>query len=94
MAIKSFTDKNAMSFFETGKAHRKLGWFSVHNIIRRKLLLLHWSGDLNDLRTPGNHLEMLKGDLKGFYSIRVNRRWRIIFKWDTEPYEVSIVDYH
>ncbi|MFY8172751.1 type II toxin-antitoxin system RelE/ParE family toxin [Planktothrix agardhii] len=35
---------------------------------------------MEDLRSPpGNRLEALKGDLKGFYSIRINEQWRIIF---------------
>jgi toxin HigB-1 len=45
--------------------------------------------------SPANRLERLKGDLKGFYSIRINDQWRVIFKGiDGEPYEVRIVDYH
>jgi proteic killer suppression protein len=44
---------------------------------------------------PSNRLERLKGDLREFYSIRVNDQWRVIFKWiDGEPHEVRIVDYH
>ena len=44
---------------------------------------------------PSNRLEKLLGDLKEFYSIRIDKQWRVIFKWiDGEPYEVRIVDYH
>lgn len=52
--------------------------------------------DINDLRVPpGNQLEKLKGDLKEYYSIRINKQWRIIFKWiGSDAYEVQIVDYH
>jgi toxin HigB-1 len=40
-------------------------------------------------------LEPLKGNLKGFHSIRINDQWRIVFRWtDQGPDEVSIVDYH
>jgi proteic killer suppression protein len=40
-------------------------------------------------------LEKLKGDLKEYYSIRINDRWRVIFRWlDGDAYDVSIVDYH
>lgn len=36
-----------------------------------------------DLRVPlSNHFEKLRGDLKGFHSIRVNKQWRLIFQWD------------
>ncbi len=42
-----------------------------------------------------NRLEKLKGDLKEFYSIRINNQWRIIFKWiNNDAYEIRIVDYH
>jgi proteic killer suppression protein len=33
---------------------------------------------------PGNHFEKLRGHLAGFHSIRVNRQWRLIFRWDGE----------
>jgi len=49
------------------------------------------------LNTPGNHLEGLKGDRKGQYSIRVNDQWRICFEWPEDspgPLNVEIVDYH
>jgi proteic killer suppression protein len=51
---------------------------------------------LSDLRgVPGNRLEALTGDRKGQYSIRINDRWRICFRWaDTDALEVEIVDYH
>ena len=51
---------------------------------------------LDDLRSPpGNRLEALRGDLKGFYSIRINKQWRIIFRWQaSDAHEVRVVDYH
>lgn len=51
---------------------------------------------LEDLRfPPGNHLEELKGDRAGQYSVRINDQWRICFVWtDQGPAEVEIVDYH
>ncbi|PPT07892.1 HigB toxin protein [Geitlerinema sp. FC II] len=51
---------------------------------------------LDDLRIPpSNKLEALKGDREGQYSIRVNRQYRICFRWTTQGAEnVEIVDYH
>ena len=51
---------------------------------------------LDDLLVPpSNRLEKLKGNLKGFFSIRINDQWRVIFKWvDGDAYEVRVVDYH
>ncbi len=61
-----------------------------------KLLMLDAATDLNDLRAPpGNRLERLKGGRKGQYSIRINDRWRICFRWQrSSAYDVQIVDYH
>ena len=68
----------------------------IQNVGRRKLRMLNNSVNLADLRIPpANRLEKLSGNLKDFYSIRINDQWRIIFKWDTgNAYEVEIVDYH
>jgi len=62
----------------------------------RKLQLIHRAASLNDLRVPpGNHLEALKGDLTGHYSIRINEQWRVIFRWiDGDALDVRISDYH
>ncbi|MBF0289296.1 MAG: type II toxin-antitoxin system RelE/ParE family toxin [SAR324 cluster bacterium] len=44
---------------------------------------------------PSNHLEKLKGDLSGYWSLRINRQWRIIFQWDgKDASNVDILDYH
>ena len=52
-------------------------------------------GSTNLRNFPGFKDEKLKGDLKDYYSIRINKRWRIVFKWvNSDTYEVSIVDYH
>ena len=52
--------------------------------------------ELTDLRfPPGNNLEALKGDRAGQHSVRINRQWRICFRWTTNgPADVEIVDYH
>ncbi len=62
----------------------------------RKLLILDAADALGDLRVPpGNRLEKLRGDRVDEYSIRINRQWRICFRWTTGgPEDVEIVDYH
>src|SRR5215471_242944 len=48
----------------------------------RRLDMIDYAAALNDLSSPpGNHLEALRGNLKGFHSIRVNDQWRIVFRW-------------
>jgi proteic killer suppression protein len=58
--------------------------------------MLNNSQNISDLRIPpSNRLEKLSGDLKGFYSIRINDQWRIVFKWSNgNASEVKIMDYH
>jgi len=68
----------------------------IQQVARRKLRMISNAQDINDMRVPpANHLEKLRGNLKGYYSIRINAQWRIIFKWlNQDAYEVKIVDYH
>jgi len=68
----------------------------IQRIALRKLLIIDAATDISDLRVPpGNRLELLTGDRKGQYSIRVNQKYRICFKWDKgNVFEVEIVDYH
>ena len=62
----------------------------------RKLLILDAAEALSDLMVPpGNRLEKLQGDRADMYSIRVNRQWRICFRWTIGGAEdVELVDYH
>ena len=68
----------------------------IQRIALRKLILLHRSVNVLDLKIPpANHLEKLKGDKSGKYSIRVNAQWRICFRLENgNAFEVEIVDYH
>jgi proteic killer suppression protein len=68
----------------------------VQVIARRKLRMLHASVTLKDLMIPpSNRLEKLKGDLKDYYSIRINKQWRLVFIWnDGYAEKVIIIDYH
>ncbi len=68
----------------------------IQNVGRRKLRMLNNSQDIADLRIPpSNRLEKLSGNLKDLYSIRINKQWRIIFKWNNgNASDVEITDYH
>ncbi|MCF7945367.1 MAG: type II toxin-antitoxin system RelE/ParE family toxin [Spirochaetia bacterium] len=68
----------------------------IQSIARRKLRMLNNARNLKDLRIPpNNRLESLRGDRQGFYSIRINKQWRICFKWGNgNVSEVEIIDYH
>ncbi|MBF9254786.1 type II toxin-antitoxin system RelE/ParE family toxin [Pontibacter sp. 172403-2] len=68
----------------------------IQAIGRRKLRMLNNSQNIADLRIPpSNRLEKLAGNLKDFYSLRINDQWRITFQWNNgQASEVKIVDYH
>lgn len=63
---------------------------------RRKLRMINNAQNVNDLRIPpANHLEKLSENLEEFYSIRINKQWRIIFNWEYDnAFKVEIVDHH
>jgi len=58
--------------------------------------MINAAHELRDLMAPpANRLESLKGDRKGFHSIRINDQFRVVFRWmDGNAYEVEVVDYH
>ena len=91
--IRSFGDKRTETLFWDGVVRE---FRSIAPRAKRKLEAINAASRLEDLRVPpSNRLEKLKGDLGGFYSIRINDQWRIIFKWlNGEPHVVKIVDYH
>lgn len=68
----------------------------IQHVGKRKLRMINNSISIIDLRIPpSNRLEKLTGDLKDFYSIRINDQWRIVFKWeDGHALNVEIIDYH
>ncbi len=77
-----------------GKGSRKLPPDIQRSALRR-LMTLHAARSLTDLRAPGNNLEMLKGNRAGQHSIRINKQWRICFRWQPpDAHEVEITDYH
>lgn len=92
--IISFGSKETEKVWN-GTGSRKLP-NEIQELARRKLRMINNSADIRDLRIPpANRLERLAGNLKEYYSIRINSQWRIIFKWvDNNAFEVEIIDYH
>jgi proteic killer suppression protein len=92
--IESFASDETESLFTTGKSRRL-----PPEILKRALMRLtqlHAATEIEDLRLPpSNRLEALVGDLAGKWSIRVNDRWRLCFRFEGgHAHEVDIVDYH
>jgi len=96
VAIQSFTSRTVERFFREGRINKRVGWAGVAKMATRKLDMLDYAERLSDLASPpGNRLEALKGDRKGFHSIRINDQWRVVFRWAAAgPEEVDIRDYH
>jgi proteic killer suppression protein len=92
--IRGFGDKETEKIWK-GYRSKKLP-NEIQQIARRKLRMIHNAQDINDLRIPpANRLEKLKGNLSEFYSIRINKQWRILFIWDgNDAYSLKITDYH
>lgn len=92
--IKSFSDKETEQFYVTGKSKKIPA--TIHKVALRKLDYLNSTFVLDDLKIPpANRLEKLSGDLDGFYSIRINKQYRLVFKFEeNNAYEVYITDYH
>jgi toxin HigB-1 len=91
--IRSFGDGDTEALFRD-EIVRPLR--AIARAAKRKLEALHSASRLEDLMVPpSNRLEKLKGDLKGFYSIRLNDQYRVIFRWkNQEASDVQVVDYH
>lgn len=92
--IQSFKCKEAKKIFD-GIISRKFP-IEIQTRAFNKLGAIHASLNIDDLKTPpSNHLEQLKGDRAGQYSIRINNKYRICFTWnDGNANDVEIVDYH
>ena len=95
--IKSFGDRTTEDLYH-GISNAKVRRLppEVRILALYKLDTLNAVIALKELRSPpGNRLEALKGDLTGFHSIRINKQWRIVFKWQgSEVFDVRIADYH
>ena len=92
--ILNFGSKETEKIWQ-GERVRK--WPVVLQVIsRRKLRMLNNSQNLDDLKIPpSNRLEKLTGILRDYYSIRINKQWRIVFIWhDGNATDVKIIDYH
>ena len=92
--IRSFADAETGMIWE-GRRSKRLPT-DIQAAALRKSRVLNQARRLDDLRVPpGNRLEALQGDRAGQHSIRINRQWRICFRWEHgDAEDVEIVDHH
>ena len=92
--IENFANTETERLFSTGKSRRL-----PPDILRRavmRLTQLDAATDVEDLRQPpSNRLEALLGNMAGRWSIRINDRWRVCFRFERgNAQDVEVVDYH
>jgi proteic killer suppression protein len=90
--IRSFGDNDTRQLYLTGRSRK---FRSIAKATVRKIEAVDFAEAPEDLRNPpGNHLERLRGDRKGQYSIRVNDQYRVCFRWEgRNAWDVELVDY-
>jgi len=96
VVIEPFADQTTEDIYNgmNTKAARRIDR-QVWPVVVRKLDILHAAISLNDLRSPGNQLEKLKDDLAGYWSIRVNDQYRMVFRFNNgNAMEVCCQDIH
>ena len=95
--IQSFADETTADIFRerNTKAARQISK-EIWRVVQRKLKMLDVAARLDDLESPpGNRLKVLKGQMKGRHSIRVNEQYRVTFRWENgHAFEVAVEDYH
>ena len=94
VVIRSFADTETERFYTTGKSRRFPPAIQTRSAMR--LTQLSSATRIEDLRLPpSNRLEALKHDRAGQWSIRINDRWRVCFRFErSDAFDVEIVDYH
>ena len=92
--IQSISDKETERFYTTGKSRRFPT--DIQKRAAMRLMQLNAATRIEDLRLPSsNHLEALQHDRAGQWSIRINEKWRVCFRFEKgDASEVEIVDYH
>ena len=92
--IRSFADSDTEQFYTTGRSRRFPP--EIRKRAAMRLTQISAATRLEDLKQPpSNRLEALKCDRKGQWSIRINDRWRICFRFAKgNAHDVAIVDYH
>jgi len=94
--IGSFRDAWLQDFFLNNIRSKHIP-SGLENSLFRKLQLINFANNDGDLRTsPGNHFEKLEGSIEGYCSIRVNKKWRLIFQWErnrAEAFNIYLDDH-
>lgn len=93
--IVSFRSKALEPFWWKGEVR----WINSRHVekIERILMDLEAAIDPSDMVQPACRRHRLAGKLRGRYSVRVDKNWRIAIPWsdtDTDAVDVDYEDYH
>lgn len=91
--IVSFTHKGLKLYYEKGDISKVQ---SLH-LSKIKLILtrLDAATTPEEMQVPGYNLHKLTGELKDFWSVKVDKNYRIIFRFEDEnAHDVNYLDYH
>ena len=91
--IRNFRHRGLQRLYEWGDVSR----LNPDHVRRLRLILtlLDSATQAADMHFPGSGFHALRGDLRGFYAVRVSGNWRVIFRFkDGDVYDVDYLDYH
>ena len=95
--IRSFASKLAEDIYDgTNSRYARALPVGLHEKAGRLLDQIHAANRVETLDIPpSNKLRKLTGKLSGFWRIKINPQWAIVFRWvHGEAWDVDIVDYH
>lgn len=91
--IKSFKHKGLRELFEKGKSKRLSADFAPKLI--RQMDAINQVDEPQELNFPGYGLHELKGERSGVWAMKVNKNWRLTFKFESgDAAELDLEDYH
>ena len=89
-----FKESYLYDFFKYGTPHSKIP-STLNTVLARKLDMINAANNINDLRAPpANRLELLEPKQNKIYSIRVNKQYRLIFKYRDNEFSEITLDAH
>ena len=87
--IVGFRDGWLLAFFVEDVLSRRIPSDLESRLFRKLQMIDDATTDQDSRVPPSNHFEKLRGRLNGFHSVRVNKQWRLIFRWDSRRGEAS-----
>ncbi len=91
--IASFQHKGLKLFYDKGNASK----LQPQHVPMIRLILTRLNAAISpgDMNVPGYGLHQLSGELTGFWAVKVDKNFRIVFRFDgVHMLDVDYLDYH